>query len=75
MYAVSVKNNVKKKKSEFEMKLVGLLLIAGNVVAIKEAGIIDISFFKNLLDGIIVACACAIIAKTFVSLIKHLKSA
>lgn len=74
MYAIT-KNNTKKKKSELELKLICLLLIAGNAIALKELDIIDFGFVSYAIEGAIVASAVVIAAGIAVSIAKFFKTA
>jgi len=74
MYAVNQKQSIKKRKNS-ELKSIGILLIAGNVVVLRQLDIINFDFVPHLIESAIVGMALYLVASAAISFVKFFKTA
>ncbi|MBR5505753.1 MAG: hypothetical protein IKV73_05560 [Clostridia bacterium] len=74
MYASNKKQSAKKRKNS-ELKLIGLLLIAGNTVVLRQLDVINFDFAVRLIESAIVATAMYFAAALTISFVRFFKTA
>ncbi len=74
MYAANQKQTTKKRKNN-ELRLIGLLLIAGNAVALRQLDMINFDFLPYLIESAIVGGAIYFAASLTISFVKFFKTA
>ena len=74
MYVSNQKQSAKNKKNS-ELKLIGLLLIAGNTVVLRQLDVINFDFAVRLIESAIVASAMYLAANLTISFVKFFKTA
>ncbi|GEM_PF-5665145 len=74
MYAANKKQSTKKRKIS-ELKLIGLLLITGNAVALRQLDVINFDFVPYVIESAIVGGALYFAATLTISFVRFFKTA